>query len=382
VPYDTEFFTPGGITAEPRRAQETEPGWLDTSPGHATALPGRGQMPLFPESGTLPVATKVFTAATMFGMLAGLNNWARPTLKASKLQQRRGTWGFLQRTLDSIQGFLDHGTNAVGHEVSKGAAHNAHGLAYTLGLSGDRWNQIVWNVAYNQAASEYATRRIVHTIIPRQINHKVNPVITRVHRTETQVKRHGKQITIIRTYVTHQITKVLKPRITRIERTVTKTLPARITRVERTVRKTQVRQKHDHKLIVKLISLLTVTGAVSLVLKAFGRLGLNFLRCQNVKDFGNELCPSPPGSGRGLARFGRNFGSLLGDLAALTFVPFLLTEACAIVTQIEKLAIAVQPEIDALVLGIEGFVCGGTANLPSAIEPSDLKRAAPLPSGL
>src|ERR1043166_1528218 len=107
---------------------------------------------------------------------------------------------------------------------------------------------------------------------------------------------------------------------------------------------------------MKLLPLLTVAGAAAFVVRAFGRLGLNYLRCQNMKDFGNELCPSPPGSGRGLGRFWRNFGSLLGDLAALTFVPFLLTEACAIVSQIEKLAIAVQPEIDALVLSIEGFV--------------------------
>jgi hypothetical protein len=339
-------------------------------------------MPLFPESGTLPVATKVFTAATMFGMLAGLNNWARPTLKASKLQQRRGTWGFLQRTLDSIQGFLDHGTNAVGHEVSKGAAHNAHGLAYTLGLSGDRWNQIVWNVAYNQAASEYATRRIVHTIIPRQINRQTRPLRARTRRLEKGLATETRKVNALRRWTHTEIVRHIKPEIHHLTTVTTKTLPQRIHREELKRGKLETKVKRDHKILMKLLPLLTVAGAAAFVLRAFGRLGLNYLRCQNMKDFGNELCPSPPGSGRGLGRFWRNFGSLLGDLAALTFVPFLLTEACAIVSQIEKLAIAVQPEIDALVLGIEGFVCGGTASLPSAIEPSDLKRAAPLPSGL
>jgi hypothetical protein len=294
VPYDTEFFTPGGITAEPRRAQETEPGWLDTSPGHSLAQPGRGQMPLFPESGTLPVATKVFTAATMFGMLAGLNNWARPTLKASKLQQRRGTWGFLQRTLDSIQGFLDHGTNAVGHEVSKGAAHNAHGLAYTLGLSGDRWNQIVWNVAYNQAATEHAVGRIVHTITPRQINRQTRPLRARTRRLEKGQTRQVRKTNALRRWTHTEIVRHIKPEIHHLETVTTKTLPQRIHREELKRGKLETKVKRDHKILMKLLPLLTVAGAAAFVLRAFGRLGLNFLRCPNFKTFGPRVCVSDP----------------------------------------------------------------------------------------
>ena len=65
--------------------------------------------------------------------------------------------------------------------------------------------------------------------------------------------------------------------------------------------RTQVRVKHDHGLLVKLLPLLTIAGAVGLVLKAFTRLGLNYTRCENVKNIGNELCASPPGSGSACA---------------------------------------------------------------------------------
>jgi hypothetical protein len=382
VPASSELFTPGGVFAPPRGPISNEPAWLDAGPRISPAQPGKGQMPLFPESGTLPTWTKVVSGLGLMGMLYTMDHWARPTLKASKLQQRRGAWGWLQRTLDSIQGFLDHGTNHVAHEVSKGAAHAAHGPAYTIGLAADRWNQLVWNVTYMQLENEQATRRLVHTVVPRQINHQTRPLRARAHRLEKGQATQTRKTNALRRWTHTEIVRHVKPQIHHLTVVTTKTLPQRIHREEIKRGKLETKVKRDHKLLLKLLPLLTVAGAAAFVVRAFGRLGLNFLRCQNVKDFGNELCPSPPGSGRGLARFGRNFGRLLGDLAALTFVPFALTEACAIMGQIEKLAIAAQPAIDALVLSIEGFVCGGPTYLPSAIEASDLARGDALPSGL
>jgi hypothetical protein len=382
VPASSELFTPGGISAPPRGPISNEPAWLDAGPRISAGKPGVGQMPLFPESGTLPTATKVFTGLSLLGMLYGVNHWARPTLKASKIEQKDGVWGWLQRVIDSIQAFLDHGTNYVSHEVSKGAAHAAHGPAYTIGLSADRWNQLVWNVTYMQLENEQVTRRLVHTVIPRQINRQTRPLRARTRRLEKGQTRQIRKTNALRRWTHTEIVRHIKPQIHHLERVTTKTLPQRIHREELKRGKLETKVRRDHKILMKLLPLLTVAGAVGLVLRAFGRLGLNFLRCQNVKDFGNEICPSPPGSGRGLARFAGRFGSLLGDLAALSFAPFLLTEACQLVHVIEALAIKVQPEIDALVLGIEGFVCGGTADLPSAIEASDLKRATPLPTGL
>ena len=347
MPYDTEFFTPGGITAEPRGAQEREPGWLDTSPGHVGPRPTKGQMPLFPESGTLPTWSKVVSGLGLMGMLYTMDHWARPTLKATKIQQRRGTWGFLQRTLDSIQGFLDHGTNVVAHEVSKGAAHTAHGPAYIIGLQADRWNQIVWNVAYNQAATEYATRRIIHTITPRQINHQTRPLRARTRRLEKGQTRQIRKTNALRRWTHTEIVRHIKPEIHHLQTVTTKTLPQRIHREELKRGKLETKVKRDHKILMKLLPLLTVAGAVTLVTRAFTRMGLNFLRCQNLKGFGEELCAAPPGSGRKLGRFLRGLLGGIGGLLAPLFVCQLFQAAVALAGPVMSKVIAVVGEAGA-----------------------------------
>jgi hypothetical protein len=320
VPASSELFTPGGISAPPRGPISNEPAWLDAGPRISAGQPGRGQMPLFPESGTLPTATKVFTGLALMGMLYGVNHWARPTLKASKIEQKDGVWGWLQRVIDSIQAFLDHGTNYVSHEVSKGAAHAAHGPAYTIGLGADRWNQLVWNVTYMQLENEQVTRRLVHTVIPRQINRQTRPLRARTRKLERGETRTLKQLTGLRVWTHHQIVTTIYPEIRRLRHTVKKTLPQRIHREELKRGKLEIRQHHDHKLLMKLLPLLTVAGAVALVTKAFTRMGLNMLRCQNTKDALRELCASPPGSGRKLGRFLRGLLSGIGGLLAPLFI--------------------------------------------------------------
>lgn len=117
--------------------------------------------------------------------------------------------------------------------------------------------------------------------------------------------------------------------------------------------------------VERLLGASALTAAVAVALE---RLGLRWLRC--------------PALGRAGRKIGcRGFG-LLEDLLAVSFAPLLLTDACKLVHEIERLAIKAQPAIDAFVLGIEGFLCGGPSSLPSAIEPSDLERVAALPTGL
>jgi hypothetical protein len=64
------------------------------------------------------------------------------------------------------------------------------------------------------------------------------------------------------------------------------------------------------------------------------------------------------------------------DHAVGPFVPLLLQDACALVRQYERLAVAIQPALAEFVLGVEGWVCGGPKSLPSGIVAGDLKRVA------
>jgi len=105
-----------------------------------------------------------------------------------------------------------------------------------------------------------------------------------------------------------------------------------------------------------------------LVVASLTRSGLGFLRCPSLKRIGNNV---------GCKGF-----AFLEELMALSFVPLVLGDACKLVHTIERLAVKVQPEISAFVLGVEGWLCGGTSSLPSAIVKGDLKRVGALPSGL
>jgi len=361
-------------------------GWYDERPPEVAVKTNGGVSRPTTGPKPLPTLTKVTTGFAMLGLLYGINHWARPTLVASKLEQKGGVWGLLAKVVATLTAFLDHGTNLIAHNVSKGAAHAAAGPAHTLDLMALRWEQLIWHFADFVAQMDLVVGRIVHHIIPHAITQQVAPVKVQVRKLRVGFTSLTADLNALRHWIHTELNRNVKPRLGRVETATRTTLPHRIARGERAGARTQA-QVHQHKLwIGKLLPLLTVAGAVGLVLRAFTQMGLNYLRCQNMKGFGNELCASPPGFGRGLSSFWRKlfgaFGPLLGDLLAVSFVPFLLTEACAIVGAIEQLAIKVQPEIDALVLSIEGFVCGGPSYLPSAIEPSDLARGAPLPTGL
>jgi len=264
--------------------------------------------------------TKVVTGLTAIGLLGFLNHWARPTLRASRLQQRGGTWGWLQSVLNTIQDFLDHGTNYVGHHVSKGAAHAAAGPAHALSLFALRWEQSIWNIAWLASDIEFVIGRLVHHVIPHQINRQTVPLRARVRRLRRGLIILREDLNALRHWIRHELNHNVKPRIGRVETKVNRTLPQRIRRGEKLQARTQARQRADHKWILKLLPLLTIAGAASLVLRALPRLGLNYIKCQNVKDVGNELCASPPGTGRRLGQLLRGLLGGIGGILAPLFI--------------------------------------------------------------
>jgi len=222
----------------------------------------------------------------------------------------------------------------------------------------------------------------VHFKIPQTVQRSIRPVRLRVGRVERLTGKALLQVRALRTQLRRDIRRLQREQIDPLKKPVRVTLPGRIHRVEtdvKTIKRTQA--KHTARLR-QLTFILVPALASAWLIKTLIRAGLRFVTCQNVKDFGNELCNSPAGTGRNLARFWKSFGSLLGDLAALTFVPFALTDACRLVGVMEQIAIAALPAIEDLVLGIEGFVCGGRQYEPSAIEDSDYARAPSLPTAV
>lgn len=113
---------------------------------------------------------------------------------------------------------------------------------------------------------------------------------------------------------------------------------------------------------------LTRPAAVALVATALGSLGWNFLKCNAWQ--------------RAARRITCGWGSLLEDFLGGALDVLLLRDLCQVVGVIERLAIAFEHELLALIDEIEGFICGGESAAPSAIVRADLTRVAELPSGI
>jgi hypothetical protein len=284
-----------------------EPGQLPESAQHG------------PPSTALGAVGQFLSGLTLLGMLHGLDHWAKPTLQVAKYPNAANPLAVIAKAIDVLTNWWKPRQAIIGHEVSKGAAHAQHSPAQTLGVLALRWEQLVWQFAYFVHETDLVVGRLVNHKIPREIALRLAPVKLRVGRVE---RTSGKALTEARG-VRRQLGRVLnreiRPEIQTLKRTTQHTLPARINRVDHRARQAQKLATKDHIGVVKLLPLLTVLGATGLVLKAFGKLGLNFLRCQNVKDFGNEMCASPPGTGRGLARFFRGLPAWFLSLLPLLF---------------------------------------------------------------
>jgi hypothetical protein len=293
----------------------------------------------------LPLLTKAATGVGLLGLLYGMDHWARPMLKATRAKQPTDLVSLLETVIAALTRWVNPRMRYMTHAVSKGAAHTAASPAWMFGVLGLRWTQVVGQLMYLGHDLAYAFERLRHTVIPREINRKVNPLRVRVGRVEKLEKRDYRQLTGLRVYTHRQVERIIKPRIRRVERKVTHDLPLRIHREEIKRGRLEQRVKHDEGTLRKLLPLLTVTGAVALVLRAFTRMGLNFLRCRNFKDVGRDICASPPGSGRRLGRFLKNILSMgAGILFASQFchVLFLVLEGAAPVASklVETLALA------------------------------------------
>jgi hypothetical protein len=306
-------------------------GWTEGARPETQPKPIKGQLALDVGPDMMDTLTKVVTGFTMLGLLYGLTHWARPTLRASKMQEKNGVWGWLQSVIDSIQTFLDHGTNYVGHKVSQGAAHAAAGPTKTLDTLALRWEQMVWQIADFAHEMQLVTGRLVHHVIPHQINRQTVPIRARLRRLERGLAVETRDLNALRHWIHAQLNRHVYPRLGRLETRVNHTLPQRIRRGERLQNQTRARQQAQQRSINKLLPLLTIAGATALVLRALPRLGLNYLRCQNMKDFGNELCPSSPGTGGKAARFLRGLFSGLGGLLAPLFICQLFQAAVVVV---------------------------------------------------
>ena len=226
-----EYFTPGVYIDTAGYPYHPEfPRFLEDRPA-PPRIPG--QLELNVSTTKLPTLTKVVTGFTLAGALWGIEHWARPTLRASKLEQKAGVWGWLQAALDTITGFLDHGTNYVGHEVSKGAAHSAHGPTHTLNVMAMRWEQLTWNVAFLTRQLELMFRRLRFHVIPREIRKQTTPIKAEQRRLKVGLATVTADENALRHWIHSQLNRHVYPRLGRVETKVNHTLPQRIRRGEK-----------------------------------------------------------------------------------------------------------------------------------------------------
>ena len=347
---DEMYAEIGHSGARPGQAPRSE-SWLDETPG-APPPKIRGQLELPMNPDPLPLLTKAATGIGLLGLLYGKDYWLRPTLKATKVKQPTSLFSLLPAIIATLTRWVNPRVRYVTGQLGKGAAHTAASPAWLFGVLGLRWTQVVGQIMYLARDIADAFERVTTTVIPREINRKVNPVRKQVRQTKTTVRKHGAQITTIRRYITITIERHLKPEVRRIHTTVTRTLPLRIRKVEVRQTRTETRVKTQGRQITKLLTLLTVTGAVSVVLRAFSRMGLNFLRCQNFKDLGRDICASPPGSGKRIGRW-------LKDLLAIGTGILFLSQICRVLFLVLEGAAPLASKLIETIAVAESALCNG-----------------------
>jgi hypothetical protein len=346
-----ELYAEIGHSGAFGRSGTNDPAWLDSTPGNpAPVIRGQLQLPMNPDP--LPLLTKAATGIGLLGLLYGKDYWLRPTLKATKVKEPTSLFSLLPAIIASLSRWVNPRVRYVTHEVSKGAAHTAASPAWLFGVLGLRWTQAVGQLMYLAHDTADAFERLVRHKVPAMIAKQVNPVKTRLRRVEVRERRDYRQLTGLRVYTHHQIERVIKPRITRVEKKVNHDLPLRIHREELKRGRLELRVKHDESTLRQLLPLLTVTGAVSVVLRAFSRMGLNFLRCQNFKDLGRDICASPPGSGKRLGRW-------LKDLLAIGTGILFLSQICRVLFLVLEGAAPIASKLIETIAVAESALCNG-----------------------
>src|SRR6266536_16697 len=162
-----------------------DPSWLDETPG-APPPQIRGQLQLPTNPDPLPLLTKAATGLGLLGLLYGMDHWARPILKATKVKQPTSLFSLLPAVIATLTRWVNPRVRYVTHSVSKGAAHTAASPAWLFGVLGLRWTQAVGQIMYLARDTADAFERLVRHKVPGMIAKQVNPVKTRLRRVETR----------------------------------------------------------------------------------------------------------------------------------------------------------------------------------------------------
>jgi hypothetical protein len=157
--------------------------------------------------------------------------------------------------------------------------------------------------------------------IPQIVQRYLRPIRIRLGRVERLAGEALLQVRALRTSTNRRLNRMQREQIDPLKRPVRVTLPGRIHRVESDVKKLKKTQALQIGRIKQLSFILVPALASAWLVKTLIRSGLRFVTCTNVKDVGNELCASPPGSGKRLGRW-------LRQLLSLAPAGLLFTDIC------------------------------------------------------
>ena len=317
---------------------------------------------------------KVVPTAILLGLLSSTRFWAQPTIEAAKtpLNQNPLTW--LVQRLAVITRFWARANPHISHQVSKGAVHGSADFVHTLDLTALRIGQLAFTQAYIASDMAHAVQRLITHKIPEIVQRYLRPIRLRLGRVERLTGQALLQVRALRTHTNRELRRLQREQIDPLKKPVRVTLPGRITRVEGDVKRLKKTTALHTGRIKQLSFILVPALATAWLVKTLIRSGLRYVTCTNVKDVGNELCASPPGSGKRLGRW-------LRDLLALAPGALLLSDLCA---WIGTLSVIARPFLDAIVeiTGAAGAaLCNGkySAALPLPLETHALP---PNPVGL
>jgi hypothetical protein len=302
----------------------------------------------------------------MAGLIFGAPIWGKPILSIARYPNATDLVGLLTRVRDALTAWLRPRVNKLSRDISVGSVHLNADLTHTLDLLAVRLDQIVLNEAFIAADAAYTTGRLVHFKIPQIVQRYLRPLRLRIGRVERLTGKALLQIRALRTTLRRDIQRLQREQIDPLKKPVRVTLPGRIHRVETDIKTIKRTQAHDHARLKQLTFILVPALASAWLVKTLIRSGLRYTTCQNVKDFGNELCASPPGTGRNLARFFRGLPpwllSLLPLLLNALWDVLAILDFCAMTKAMIAVAESsfVQDALSSFVAGVDDLIaCQG-----------------------
>lgn len=187
-------------------------------------------------------------------------------------------------------GFAAHALRAASDNVY--AALGAAALALersALWLFHQAARQIKWTgreIAGLASDTWHTLHGLVTVEIPHAARVATQPLRTRLHGIDQTLGRLDK--------LAHEQLRRLRAGIDRIDRSVTRTIPHAIDAVGARVGRVGSRVNTQARRISRVEKLLAASAFAALTATALKRLGLNWLRCSNVKRAGRQLCGIDP----------------------------------------------------------------------------------------